>query len=55
MFGDGGTDPKARLAIRNEDKSILDAVNADIKRLRGKVGGTDRAKVDQYVESIRDV
>ena len=55
MFGDGGTDAKARLAIRNEDRSILDAVNADIKRLRGKVGGTDRAKVDQYVDSIRDV
>jgi len=55
LFGDGGTDPKVRLAIRNEDKSILDAVNADIKRMRGKVGGTDRAKVDQYVEAIRDV
>jgi len=55
MFGDGGTDPKARLAIRMEDKSILDAVNADVKRLRGKVGGTDRAKVDQYVDAIRDV
>src|SRR5215468_2681144 len=55
LFGDGGTDPKARLTIRNEDKSILDAVNADIKRLRGKVSGTDRAKVDQYVDSIRDV
>src|SRR5207237_4230824 len=49
LFGDGGTDPKARLAIRMEDKSILDAVNADIKRLRGKVGGQDRAKVDQYL------
>src|SRR5215813_14825169 len=48
LFGDGGTDPKARLTIRNEDKSILDAVNADITRMRGKVGGTDRAKVDQY-------
>jgi hypothetical protein len=55
MFGDGGTDPKARLTIRAEDKSILDAVNADVKRLRGKVGGTDRAKVDQYLEAIRDV
>jgi hypothetical protein len=55
LFGDGGTDPKARLAIRNEDKSILDAVNSDIKRMRGKVGGTDRAKVDQYLEAIRDV
>jgi len=55
LFGDGGTDPKARLAIRNEDKSILDAVNADIKKLRVKVGGTDRAKVDQYLDAIRDV
>ena len=55
LFGDGGTDPKARLAIRQEDKSILDAVNADIKRLRGKVGGTDRAKVDEYTDAVRDV
>jgi len=55
LFGDGGTDPKARLAIRTEDKSILDAVNSDIKRLRGKVGGSDRAKVDQYLDAIRDV
>jgi len=30
-------------------------VNSDIKRLRGKVGGTDRAKVDQYLDAIRDV
>jgi len=55
MFGDGGTDPKVRLAIRREDQSILDAVNADIKRLRTKVGGTDRSKIDQYLEAIRDV
>jgi Protein of unknown function (DUF1552) len=55
LFGDGGTDPKVRLAIRTEDKSILDAVNADVKRLRGKVGGPDRAKVDQYLDAIRDV
>lgn len=55
LFGDGGTDPKARLAIQSEDRSILDAVNADIKRLRGKVGGADRAKVDQYLDAIRDV
>jgi len=55
LFGDGGTDPKLRLAIRREDQSILDAVNSDIKRMRGKVGGTDRAKVDQYLDAIRDV
>jgi hypothetical protein len=55
LFGDGGTDPKARLEIRREDQSILDAVNSDIKRMRGKVGGADRAKVDQYLDAIRDV
>src|SRR5258707_2710342 len=55
LFGDGGTDPKARLAIRQEDKSILDAVNADVKRMRGKVGGTDRAKIDQSTDAVRDV
>src|SRR5438105_8064083 len=55
LFGDGGTDPKARLAIRQEDKSILDAINADVKRLRVRVGGTDRSKVDQYLDAIRDV
>jgi len=55
MFGDAGTDPKARLTLAREDHSILDAVDADIKRMRGKVGGTDRAKVDQYLDAIRDV
>jgi len=55
MFGDGGTDPKLRATLAREDRSILDAVSADVKRLRGKVGGTDRAKVDQYVDAIRDV
>ena len=44
LFGDAGTDPKVRLALREEDRSILDAINADVKRLRLKVGGTDRAQ-----------
>ncbi len=55
LFGDAGTDPKVRLAVSEEDRSILDAVNADIKGMRLKVGGTDRNKIDQYLESIRDV
>jgi len=55
LFGDAGTDPKARLAIRREDRSILDAVNADVKRMRIKVGGSDRGKIDQYLDSVRDV
>jgi hypothetical protein len=55
LFGEAGSDAKARRAIQREDKSIIDAVNSDVKRLRGKVGGQDRAKVDQYLEAIRDV
>jgi hypothetical protein len=55
LFGDAGTDPKARLAVRQEDRSILDAIGVDVKRLRLKVGGSDRSKIDQYLDAIRDV
>src|SRR6478672_916702 len=55
MFGDAGTDPKLRLAFRNEDRSILDAIGVDITRLRGQVGGSDRSKIDQYLDAVRDV
>jgi hypothetical protein len=55
MFGDAGTDPKLRLAFRNEDRSILDAIGVDITRLRGEVGGSDRSKIDQYLDAVRDV
>jgi hypothetical protein len=55
LFGDAGTDPKVRLALRQEDRSILDAINSDIKRIRVSVGGTDRGKIDQYLEAVRDI
>src|SRR5437016_5522696 len=39
LFGDAGnTDAKARLARRQKDRSILDAVADDVTRLRGKLG-----------------
>jgi hypothetical protein len=56
LFGDaGGTDVKTRLALRREDRSILDAVTEDVRRLRGRLGGPDRGKIDQYLEAVRDV
>jgi hypothetical protein len=56
LFGAAGTtDPKVLAALRQEDRSILDAVNADVKRLSGKLGGKDRGKIDQYLEAVRDV
>ena len=54
LFGET-TDPKALANLRQEDRSILDAINADVKRMRVKVGGTDRSKIDQYLDAIRDV
>jgi hypothetical protein len=55
LFGEAGADPKVRLALRQEDRSILDAINSEVTRLRIKVGGTDRGKIDQYLEAVRDV
>src|ERR1700730_8339916 len=56
LFGDSGTtDPKVREALRKEDRSILDAVTEDVRRLRGKLGGPDRGKIDQYLDAVRDV
>src|SRR5438874_10631356 len=55
LFGEAGTNPEVRLALRQEDRSILDAINADVRRLRGKLGGSDRGKIDQYLEAVRDV
>src|SRR5580704_8896963 len=56
LFGDSGsTDPKVRAELREDDHSILDVVNGSVKRLRAKLGGPDRAKIDQYVDAVRDV
>src|SRR6266581_6577121 len=56
LFGDAATtDPQTRLALRQDERSILDAVLDDVRRLRGKLGGADRGKIDQYLEALRDV
>ena len=55
LFGEGGTDARSRLATRQEHRSILDAVGEDVKRLRAKLAGPDRGKIDQYLDAVRDV
>jgi len=56
LFGDAGTtDPQTRSALREDDRSILDAVNDSVKRLRIRLGGPDRGKIDQYLDAVRDV
>ena len=56
LFGDSGaSDAKARAALRQRERSILDSVTEDVRRLRGKLGGADRGKIDQYLEAVRDI
>jgi hypothetical protein len=56
LFGDGDAlDRKSRLAQLKRQSSILDFVREDAARLSGRLGANDRRKVDEYLESIRDV
>ena len=40
---------------RKLDRSILDAVLEDTHSLQPKISGTDRKKLDEYLESVRDI
>jgi len=54
LFGEGGTLAERRAALKSR-ASLLDGFNDDIARLKGVVGTADRARVDQYLDSIREV
>src|SRR5206468_12173287 len=56
LFGDGeSTDPVARLAALKEQRSVLDYVSGSIDRLETKIGKSDRQKLSEYLEAIRDI
>ena len=54
LVGDS-TDPAERIARIQENRSILDLVSQDLRRLLRSVGQSDRLKLDQYSEAIRSV
>lgn len=54
LFGEGGNAAERQAALRKR-ASLLDAFNNDINRLKRKLGAGDRARVDQYLETIREV
>jgi hypothetical protein len=54
LFGDGGSAADRRAEIR-KDASLLDWVSEDIARLRGKIGPGDRTRVEQYLDTVREV
>ena len=56
LFGvTDSTDRRARLAQIRRDQSILDAVKEQVADLQRKLGPSDRARVREYVDSIRDI
>ena len=56
LFGDSSsTDPDTRLARIREDRSILDSVTQEVAHLERALGHGDRAKLNEYLEAIRDV
>jgi hypothetical protein len=41
--------------VQRGDKSVLDAVLSDASDVRRKISATDRRKMDEYLDSVRDV
>ena len=54
LFGEGGTPDQRRAALKKR-ASLLDSVTKEIKRLKLRVGPSDRIKIDGYLENVRDV
>jgi hypothetical protein len=56
LFGEGGKiDPAAAAARQAADQSSLDTVTNRIAELKGRLGPGDRRKLDEYLQSIRDI
>ncbi|MEO6597756.1 MAG: DUF1552 domain-containing protein [Planctomycetota bacterium] len=57
LFGDPAQagDAVAAREQRRLDRSVLDVVLADAKSLAGRLGSADRQKLDQYLESVREL
>jgi hypothetical protein len=54
MFGQGGS-AEARLARQHEDHSILEALSEQAQSLKHELGAHDRAKLDLYLDSVREI
>jgi len=56
LFGDSDTtDPAARRARMERDRSILDSITETVGDLRKSLGARDRAKLTEYLDAIRDI
>jgi hypothetical protein len=54
LFGEGDT-PQERASISHQTNSILDLMLDRTKKLQGELGSSDRAALDGYLESVREI
>ncbi len=54
LFGEGGTAAERRAALKKR-ASLLDSVTDEIARLKTQLGPADRDRVNQYLETVREV
>jgi hypothetical protein len=54
LFGEGDT-PEERATINTRTNSLLDLILEGTKSLKGNLGNGDRAVLDGYLESVREV
>ncbi len=54
LFGEGGTPTERRAALKRR-ASLLDWVKDDLASLKRELGASDRAKMDEYLQAVRDV
>jgi hypothetical protein len=54
MFGDGAT-VQERLQRIDTQRSILDAITGQVRRLQGDLGVRDRNRVAEYLDAVREI
>jgi hypothetical protein len=54
LFGVGAT-PEERAANRRSDRSILDWVTTQVSQLRKELGASDKARLKDYLENVREI
>ncbi len=54
LFGAGGT-PEERALRRRTSGSILDWITEDMARMRRQLGPADHARLDRYLDSVREI
>jgi hypothetical protein len=54
LFGDGGTSAQRAARVQKEG-SILDSVMQETQSLASTLGNSDRGKLNEYLDSVRDI